>query len=130
MQFEELTKIIIGCAFAVHKVLGPGFLKTVYENALQIELLKQGLSVKKQEPIRVTYKGEVIGNFIADLWVEGRVIIEIKAVQKLIKAHEVQLVNYLTATGVDIGLLINFGSSVQIKRKHRKYTPQKTNNIL
>ncbi len=125
MQNKQLTKIIIGCAFAVHNVLGSGFLEKVYENALRIELLKHGLSVKQQQLVQVYYEGEVVGDFIADLWVEDRVIAEIKAVQKLVKAHEVQLVNYLTATGVDIGLLINFGRSVEIKRKHRIYSPQK-----
>jgi GxxExxY protein len=125
MQNKQLTKIIIGCAFAVHNVLGSGFLEKVYENALRIELLKHGLTTKQQQSIQVTYEGEVVGDFIADLWVEDQIIIEIKAVQKLVKAHEVQLVNYLTATGIDIGLLINFGRSVEVKRKHRIYTPQK-----
>jgi len=120
---EQLTKIIIGCAFKVHNALGPGFLEKVYENALRIELTKQGLKVRQQEPIRVHYDGQVVGDFIADLWVEDRVIVELKAVQTLAKVHEVQLVNYLTATGIDIGLLINFGSSVQVKRKYRKYKP-------
>jgi len=118
-----LTKKIIGCAFKVHNALGCGFLEKVYENALRIELLKEGLEVKQQEPIKVYYEGQVVGDYYADLWVEDRVIVELKAVQTLSKAHEVQLVNYLTATGVDIGLLLNFGSSVQVKRKFRQYKP-------
>ncbi len=121
MKDELLTKKIIGCAFKVHNALGSGFLEKVYENALRIELLKEGLEVKQQEPTKVYYEDQVVGDYYADLWVEDRVIVELKAVQTLSKAHEVQLVNYLTATGVDIGLLLNFGSSVQVKRKFRQY---------
>ena len=121
MQDEELTRTIIGCAFKVHNTLGPGFLEKVYENALAIELRQHGLRALQQSPIQVTYEGELVGDYYADLWIEERVIVEIKAVEKLHPRHEVQLVNYLTATGVDIGLLINFGSSVQVKRKYRKW---------
>lgn len=124
MKDEFLTKTIIGSAFKVHNALGAGFLEKVYENALRIELLKQGLEIKQQEPIEVYYEGEVVGSYYTDLWVENRVIVEVKAVQALSKAHEVQLVNYLTATGVDTGLLFNFGSSVQVKRKFREYKPR------
>jgi GxxExxY protein len=121
---EELTRTIIGCAFRVHNALGEGFVEKVYENALRIELVKQGLGVEQQAPIEVTYEGQMVGSFFADLWVADRVIVEVKAVQSLSKAHEVQLVNYLTATGVDTGLLLNFGSSVEVKRKFRTYTPR------
>ena len=124
MTDNELTEKIIGCAFTVHKKLGPGFLEKVYENALRIELLKAGLTVKQQEPIRVIYDGHVIGEYYADLWVEERVVVELKAALALGKEHEVQLVNYLSATGVDLGLLLNFGSSVQVKRKFREYKPR------
>ncbi len=130
MKDQLLTKTIIGCAFKVHNTLGAGFLEKVYENALRIELTRQGVRVEQQKPIQVYYEAEVVGDFIADLWVEDRVIVEIKAVQKIVKAYEVQLVNYLTATGIDIGLLINFGSSVQVKRKYRTYTPKKPTKIL
>ncbi|MBN1937356.1 MAG: GxxExxY protein [Anaerolineae bacterium] len=123
MQDESLTKTIIGCAFQVHNTLGPGFMEKVYENALRIELLKQGLAVKQQAPIQVFYEGQIVGDYFADLWVEDRVIVEIKAVQELTQAHEVQLVNYLTATRIDTGLLINCGPSVKIKRKYREYHP-------
>ena len=126
MKDESLTEAIIGCAFRIHSVLGPGFLEKVYENALRIELLQQGLEVKQQEPIDVYYDSQVVGSFYADLWVENRVIVEVKAVRTLSEAHEVQLVNYLTATGVDTGLLLNFGSSsVQIKHKFRQYKPSR-----
>jgi len=126
MTDDELTQIIIGCAYQVHNILGAGFLEKVYENALRIELMKRGLIVKQQEPIKVLYDDQVVGDYFADLWVGNRVIVELKAVQSLIKEHEVQLVNYLTATGVATGLLINFGPSVQIKRKFREYKPRQS----
>ena len=126
MKDKSLTEAIIGCAFRVHSALGPGFLEKVYENALRIELLKQGLEVTQQEPINVHYDGQVVGGFYADLWVENRVIVEVKVARALSKAHEVQLVNYLTATGVETGLLLNFGSSsVQTKHKFRQYKPSR-----
>ncbi len=121
MQDEALTKTIIGCAYTVHNTLGAGFLEKVYENALAHELRKQGLAVIQQAPIQVRYDGVVVGDYYADLWVAERVIVELKAVQTLHKRHEVQLVNYLTATSVDTGLLLNFGTSVQVKRKFRVY---------
>ncbi len=121
MDDDILTKKIIGSAYKVHNTLGVGFLEKVYENALKIELEKAGLVVKQQEPINVYYESQLVGEYHADLWVENRVIIELKAVRVLDKIHEVQLVNYLTATGVDTGLLLNFGPSVQVKRKFREY---------
>jgi GxxExxY protein len=121
MQVNDLTHTIIGCAYKVHNTLGMGFLEKVYENALRIELTKAGFEIKQQEPIDVFYEGQVVGDYFADLWVNNLVIIEVKSVQNLAREHEVQLVNYLTATGVDDGLLINFGSSVQVKRKFREY---------
>jgi len=131
MEDDAITEIIIGCAFAAHNKLGPGFLEKVYENALCLELKKKGLKVKQQEPIKVWYEGRIIGDYIADLWVEDRIIVELKAVQSLTKQHELQLVNQLTATKVDSGLLINFGSSVQVKRKYQEYKPaQSVKSIL
>jgi GxxExxY protein len=124
MKDDDLTQKIIGCAYKVHNTLGPGFLEKVYENALRIELEKQGLEVKQQEPINVTYDGQIVGEYYADLWVDERVVIELKAAQTLLKQHEVQLVNYLTATDIDCGLLLNFGPSVQVKRKFREYKPK------
>jgi GxxExxY protein len=124
MTDDNLTQKIIGCAYKVHNTLGPGFLEKVYENALRIELQKLGLAVKQQEPIDVEYDGQVVGEYYADLWVDDRVIVELKAVQTIAKQHEVQLVNYLTATKVDLGLLLNFGPSVQVKRKFRQYKPK------
>ena len=116
MTDDDLTQTIIGCAYKVHNALGPGFLEKVYENSLRIELEKLGLRVRQQEPINVEYEGHLVGEYYADLWVDDRVVIELKAAQTLAKEHEVQLVNYLTATGVNDGLLINFGPSVQVKR--------------
>ena len=106
------------------KTLGPGFLEKVYENALRIELEKIGLRVKQQEPINVLYDGHVVGEYYADLWVNEQLVIELKATQTLVKQHEVQLVNYLTATIIDNGLLLNFGPSVQVKRKFANTNPK------
>jgi GxxExxY protein len=124
MRDDDLTQKIIGCAYKVHNTLGPGFLEKVYENALRIELEKEGLRVRQQEPISVTYDGHVVGEYYVDLWVDERVVVELKAAQTLVKEHEVQLVNYLTATSIDSGLLLNFGPSVQVKRKFREYKPK------
>ena len=124
MTEDDLTHTIIGCAYKVHNTLGPGFLEKVYENDLRIELEKAGFRVKQQEPINVVYDGQVVGEYYADLWVNERVVVELKAALALAKEHEVQLVNYLTATGINDGLLINFGLSVQVKRKFREYKPK------
>jgi GxxExxY protein len=121
MKDDLLTEKIIGCSYTVHNVLGPGFLEKVYENALKIELEAGGLEVKQQEPITVYYRGQIVGEYYADLLVENKVLIELKAIQNLHRDNEIQLVNYLIATGIDIGLLVNFGSSsVQIKRRLRE----------
>lgn len=125
MEDAELTEKIIGCAMKVHKAFGPGFLESVYENSLAHELRKAGIRFTCQYPICVMYDGIIVGNFVADILVEERLIVENKAVQTLSQAHEVQLVNYLTATGIEIGLLLNFGApSLQFKRKHRTYKPK------
>jgi len=130
MDDNAITEIIIGCAFEVHNKLGSGFLEKVYENALRIELMKKGLKVPQQESIKVWYEGQIIGDYVADLWVEDRIIVELKAVQALTKEHEVQLVNYLTATKVESGLLLNFGSSVHVKRKYREYKPSQSQKTI
>lgn len=125
MEEKSLTEKIIRCAFKVHNELGFGFFEKVYENALIIELAQENLEVKQQVPIKVHYKGRVIGDYCVDLLVEDTILVELKAIEMLAKEHEVQLVNYLKATGIEIGLLINFGPSVQVKRKFRKYTAKK-----
>ena len=120
MEFENITKDIIGCAYKVYNTMGFGFLESVYEECLLIELRKAGLKSENQKPITVLYEGEVVGNFIADIFVEDSIILELKSVKTLAKAHEVQLVNYLVATGKNVGLLINFGQEkVEVKRKVR-----------
>jgi GxxExxY protein len=122
MEEQELTEKIIGCAMKVHSVLGPGLLESVYAKALANELRKAGLQVECEKLITVKYDGEVVGEFFADKLVEEKVMVEEKAVQALVLAHEVQLVNYLTATGIEIGLLLNFGAQrLEYKRKSRTY---------
>ena len=121
MEINDLTHTIIGCAFKVHNVLGAGFLEKIYENALKIELGKLNICAKQQQELQVWYEEHAVGSYYPDLWIEDQLIIEVKAVQNLSKQHEVQLVHYLTATQIDNGLLINFGSSVQVKRKFREY---------
>ncbi len=117
MGINEITYAINGAIFEVNKILGPGFLEKVYENALLIELRKRGLNAENQVPINVSYKGEIVGQYFADIFVEGKVIIEIKTVQNLDKVHEAQLLNYLKATGIHVGLLVNFRHpKAQIKR--------------
>lgn len=124
MTDDQITKIIIGCAFEVHKTLESGFLEKVYENALRKEITKKGLKVIQQAEINVWYDGEIVGKYAADLLVEDRVVVELKANQSLVRENEIQLVHYLAATGIQTGLLINFGSSsVQVKRKYRDYKP-------
>lgn len=124
MEHEELTRTIIGSAMAVHRVLGPGFLESVYQNALAHELRKAGLKVECERKVQVSYDGVVVGDFSCDLLVEDAVLLELKAVQALAPAHEVQLVNYLTATGIEVGLLLNFGGQrLEYKRKSRIYRP-------
>lgn len=112
-----LTHRIIGCMQRVHRSLGSGFLEQVYENALMIELQDAGLEVVAQAPIEVQYRGQVVGVYRADLLVNGLVIVEIKAVEHLLHVHEVQLVNYLRATPMEVGLLVNFGAKLDIKRR-------------
>ncbi len=124
MEHKELTRVIIGCAISVHRALGPGFLESVYQNALAYELNKAGLEVHCQKRIRVLYEGVVVGDFFADMLIQDCVLIENKAVQALNKMHEVQLVNYLVATQIETGLLLNFGAQrLQLKRKSRVYRP-------
>jgi len=108
MTLEEITYKINGAVFEVNRQLGAGFLEKVYENALLSELRERGLKAESQVPIRVTYKGNLVGDYLADIVVQDQVILEIKAVESLAKIHEAQLLNYLKATGYKIGLLINF----------------------
>lgn len=122
MKHKELTGKIIECAFRVHKNLGFGFLESVYQNAFMIELSKAGIKAEKAKKIQVDYDGEVIGDFVADILVEDKVILELKSVKDIHPAHEAQLINYLKATGIEVGLLINFGEKAEIKRKVLDHT--------
>src|SRR5438552_2252698 len=120
----DLTGKVIGLAMKVHSTLGPGFLESVYKNALASELRRFGFKIETEKPISVFYGGELVGAFIADLLVNDVLIVETKAIQSLAKAHEVQLVNYLVATRIDEGLLVNFGAE-RLKYKKKFRLPKK-----
>ena len=114
---DDLTYKINGAIFEVSRVLGPGFLEKVYENALSHELNSRGLKAETQVPMTVSYKDKVVGEYFADIIVEGKIILEIKAVERISKIHEAQILNYLKATGYKLGLLINFTHpKAEIKR--------------
>jgi GxxExxY protein len=116
----DLCGEVIGLAMKVHSALGPGFLESVYQSALIWELRKSGFKAEAERPISVQYDGQIVGAFTADLLVNDSLIIELKASQSLAKAHEVQLVNYLVATGLEEGLLVNFGAErLEFKKKFR-----------
>ncbi len=118
----DLAGQAIGCAMKVHSALGPGFLESVYQNALVHELRQAGLTVETGVRLEVRYDGVVVGAFAADILVSKALLIENKAALALSPAHEVQLVNYLTATGLDEGLLLNFGAArLEFKKKFRVY---------
>lgn len=122
MELESLVKKVIQSAYNVRLQLPAGFLESVYQKALLIELEKNGISAKGEVPINVYYDECVVGEFRADIVIENKIIIELKAVQNLSLIHDAQLVNYLTATKIDCGLLINFGGErIEIKRKFRTY---------
>ncbi|MTI83634.1 MAG: GxxExxY protein [Firmicutes bacterium] len=126
MEHKELTEKIIGCAFKVYNKMGFGFLESVYEKCLLIELAKADLSAEAQKLITVYYEDQVVGEFIADIIVEDTIILELKSVTQIVRAHEVQLVNYLTGTGKSVGLILNFSpQKLEIKRKYKAYKPQK-----
>jgi GxxExxY protein len=122
---ESLAKQVIGIAMQVHRVLGCGFLESVYSNALEIELQQANLSCEREKAYAVHYDGKQVGFFQADFVVENRLIVEVKAVEGLAIAHSVQLVNYLAAAKLDLGLLLNFGTrSLDFKTKTRTYARQ------
>ncbi len=116
LREEALTRKIIGAALEVRHSLGGGFLEKLYENALAIELRAAGLVAEQQKPITVHYKGQVIGQYAADIVVENKVIVELKCVDVFTDVHGAQMLNYLRATGLEVGLLINFGHKVEWKR--------------
>ena len=115
-KHEELTGQIINAAHAVHNKLGYGFLEKVYHNSLVIELRKKGLFVEQEKRIEVKYDTQIVGEYFADIVVDNKVVVEVKSADKHNPVFEAQLLNYLKATGLEVGLVINFGSSVQVKR--------------
>jgi GxxExxY protein len=120
LLYEDLTEKILAACFEVCNELGPGFLESVYQNALLIALEERGLAAKSQIPISVSFHGKPVGDFIADILVEDKIILELKVVSALTPIHQAQVINYLKATGIEVGLLINFGKSrVEHKRLHK-----------
>jgi len=125
MKHEDVTHKIIGCAYEVYNKLGFGFLEGVYKKAMVIELNKVKLQVEAEKALKVYYDNQVVGDFNVDLFIENEIIVELKSIENLIRAHEVQLVNYLNGLNKEIGLLINFGpKGVEVKRKYRQ--PEQT----
>lgn len=117
MLYKEITDQVLAAFYDVYNELGFGFLENVYQNALYRELQRKGLACEALKPIEVYYKGEIVGKYIADIVIEDKVILELKAVSSLTEAHECQLQNYLKATRIEVGLLLNFGSRPEFKRK-------------
>ena len=115
-KYKEITSQIINAAHVVHNSLGYGFLEKVYRNSLVIELTKRGFPVQVEKPISVRYDGQIVGEYFADIVVDDKVIVEVKATEKHNSVFEAQLLNYLRATALEVGLIINFGTSVQVKR--------------
>jgi len=127
MDIDELIRKVIGCAYTVYNKMGFGYQESVYEKCLQIEFRKQNIPAMFQESIKVEYDDENVGDFVADIIIDNALIVELKSVTKLTKIHEAQLVNYLVATGIENGLLINFGEQeVEVKRKFKTYINTKT----
>ncbi len=122
LLYEELTRKIIGCGFEVSNELGVGFLESVYENAMLVALADAGLKARSQVPIGVRFRRRPVGEFFADIVVEGKVIVELKAVRTLVSVHEAQVINYLKATRVEVGLLMNFGNP---RLEYRRFTRER-----
>ncbi len=122
MKHEEITKAVIGCAFEVINELGAGFLESVYERAMLLALRQKGLLAIAQHPIKVMFRGECVGDFYADIFVEDKVIVELKAVKAIAPEHQAQVINYLNATGIEVGLLINFGNA---RLEYKRFTRSK-----
>ncbi len=117
---DELSGRVIGAAMRVHAALGPGFTEAVYQNALALEMALEGIPFEREVKLEVRYRGELVGLYRADLVVDAMLILELKAVQAILPEHEVQVVNYLAATGLEQALLLNFGArSLQMKKKFR-----------
>ena len=133
MLHQDLTRKIIGCAFEVQNELGVGFLESVYEQAMVVALAQSGIPVQAQAPISVSFRGVIVGSFYADLLVDESVIVELKAVSQLSDQHRAQVLNYLNATGIPVGLLINFGNPrLQYRRLTAKqhYKPEQRGAVI
>jgi GxxExxY protein len=122
MKHAEITKVIIGCAFEVINELGAGFLESVYEKALLLALRQEGLSAVSQHPVKVLFRGQCVGDFYADILVDEKVIVELKAVKAIAPEHQAQIINYLNATGMEVGLLVNFGG---LRLEYKRFTRSK-----
>ena len=122
---EELSRQVIGCSFDVINELGSGSLESVYEKALHIALTESGLAVERQKPIEVRFRSQVVGDFYADLLVEGKILVELKAVKTIAPEHQAQIINYLNTTGVSVGLLINFGNP---RLEYKRFTRSKSSH--
>ena len=128
MKYEEITEQVLSCAFEVIKELGAGFLETVYEKAMVVALSEKGISTHAQHPVIVRFRNQNVGEFYADLFIEDKIIVELKAVKTLLPEHQAQVINYLKATGIEVGLLINFGNP---KLEYRRlFLDKKLNNNI
>ena len=122
MLYEELTGKILEACFEVSNELGVGYIESVYEKALQVALLQKGIAVERQIPLNVSFRGVMVGDFSADMVVEGKVLLELKAVDALSNRHFAQLLNYLKATGIEVGMVINFGTpKIQYRRFNNRF---------
>ena len=119
LTHAAITKVVIGCAFEVINELGSVFLESVYTNAMRLALRQKGLAAVSQHPFRVLFRGENVGNFFADLCVEGKGLVELKAIKAIAPEHQAQIIHYLNATGIEVGLLINFGNP---KLEYKRFT--------
>ncbi len=127
MLYEELTGKILEACFEVSNELGVGYIESVYEKALQVALIQKGLSVERQLPLKVSFRGVMVGDFSADMIVEGKVLLELKAVDAFSNRHFAQLLNYLKATGIEVGMVINFGTpKIQYRRFNNRFGPEKS----
>ncbi len=122
LKHEQITRTVLGCAFEVSNELGAGFLESVYEKALLLALRQKGLSAVAQHAVKVMFRGECVGDFYADIFVEDKVIVELKTVKAIAPEHQAQIINYMNATGIEVDLLINFGNP---KLEYRRFTRSK-----
>ena len=117
MRHQDTTEKIIGCFYDVYNELGPGYLESVYQNSLVIVFKDRNIANTREAPLVVTFRGQSVGEFRADFLVEGKIIVELKAMQALSPVHDAQLINYLKVTGLSVGLLLNFGAKAEVKRR-------------